>query len=222
MQVQYSIEWQVAERWQQASAAKMAALQLRVRLQQRHQQKLATAATAPCAAVTAAAQMLQHLQLRQATTEHQQQLCLLAPISQAACFSNGSGRRMVPSAAAAAAGILRVASSEAPEEVLSSVYADTLAARQSPQDRTASAARADACGVQLSAGTMLLPRLLPAASSSNETSSGGGIGLLLHPQPASWRRAAITGGLGGLGLLAAAWLAWQGAQQVLLLGRSGR
>jgi ketopantoate reductase len=33
---------------------------------------------------------------------------------------------------------------------------------------------------------------------------------------------AISGGLGALGLLAAAWLAWQGAQHIMLLGRSGR
>ena len=34
--------------------------------------------------------------------------------------------------------------------------------------------------------------------------------------------ALITGGLGGLGLLVAAWLAERGAKQLILLGRSGR
>lgn len=224
-QVQYQIQWQVGHTVQHtvvhappgsADADLVQHLQLR---RQRAQAEVATA-------VSATAQLLQHLQQqstqKQHTEQHTQLLLRAEPHDSVA----GSGRlttaATAASGAAAAAALHRVAASEAPDQGFSMV-------QSSPQQPTAGTAPAsDAHGIALSAGAVLLPRLLPAswgASTGGGAAGPGGMAgsaVQLESQPASWRQVAISGGLGGLGLLAAAWLVLQGSQQIVLLGRTGR
>lgn len=89
-------------------------------------------------------------------------------------------------------------------------------------------------GCTLVGQAVRIPRLLPAFSpytaqqAHTSGSSGGGsqdaadMVEPVLPAASSWRHTVVSGGLGGLGILAALWLAWQGAGSIALLGRSGR
>jgi KR domain len=213
-QVQYGLQWQVGHTVQQAAAlaasgAMVASLVHCLRLRQQR-----ASAEAPVV-ILAAAQLLQHLQRQDAQRTEQETKLLVC----AEAHDSVAGSSRMAAAAAAAAALLGVAASEAPDRGFSVV-------QTSPQQATPGpAAASDAHGVMLSAGAVLLPRLLPAFwNAAGAASAGGAAGteVQLEAQPASWRQVAISGGLGGLGLLAAAWLAWQGAQHIVLLGRTGR
>lgn len=158
--------------------------------------------------------------------------------------STTSGCLTVSSATSASAALLRVAAAEVPERAMRLVTTDTAAAnsrgtelRRGPASADAWPGRLpglDAFGCRVTSGAVQLPRLLP----SLVVVAGGGISAPIpSPSPAAgravmtaaelpaaagWRSVAISGGLGGLGLLAALWLAWQGATCITLLGRSGR
>ena len=216
--MQYQIQWQAGRTVQQAVAMappEITDASLVQCLRLRQQRARADVA----AAISTTAQLLQRLQ-QQGTQQHTQ-LLTCAEVHDAAVGSR-STTTAAAAAAAAAAALLRVAASEDPDLGFSVV-------QTSPQLAGGSAAASDAHGVALSAGAVLLPLLLPAFRTASRTGgtdavANGTAVSGLHPesQPASWRQVAISGGLGGLGVLAAAWLAWQGAQHIVLLGRTGR
>lgn len=158
--------------------------------------------------------------------------------------STTSGCLTVSSATSAAAALLRVAAAEEPERGMRLVTTDTAAAnsrgaelRRGPASADAWPNRLpglDAFGCRVTSGAVQLPRLLPslavaaggsisASIPSPSPATGGAVMTAAElPAAAGWRSVAISGGLGGLGLLAALWLAWQGATCINLLGRSGR
>ena len=217
--MQYQIQWQAGRTVQQAVAMappEITDASLVQCLRLRQQRARADVA----AAIYTTAQLLQRLQ-QQGTQQQHTQLLTCAEVHDSVAGSR-STTTAATAAAAAAAALLRVAASEAPDLGFSVV-------QTSPQLAGGSAAASDAHGVALSAGAVLLPLLLPAFQTASRTggaaaAASGTAVSGLHPesQPASWRQVAISGGLGGLGGLAAAWLACQGAQHIVLLGRTGR
>ena len=218
--MQYQIQWQAGRTVQQAVAMappEITDASLVQCLRLRQQRARADVA----AAIYTTAQLLQRLQ-QQGTQQQHTQLLTCAEVHDSVAGSR-STTTAATAAAAAAAALLRVAASEAPDLGFSVV-------QTSPQLAGGSAAASDAHGVALSAGAVLLPQLLPAFQTASRTGGGATAAASgtavsgLHPesQPASWREVAISGGLGGLGVLAAAWLAWQGAPHIVLLGRTGR
>ena len=68
--------------------------------------------------------------------------------------------------------------------------------------------------VHTSGGAAAIPRLLPCLAVPKVPSIGG--------QFSGGKRWALTGGVGALGLLTAAWLLQNGEREIALLGRSGR
>ena len=221
--MQYEIQWQVGHTVQQAvalaaSGATDASLVQCLRLRRQRAPAEVTAE------ITTTAQLLQRIQ--QQTTQMAEQRTQLLTRAEAhdsvAGSSSMAGAATAAATAAAAAALLRVAASEAPDRGFSMVQTSPL------QVTAGTTAASDAHGIALSAGAVLLPRLLPASLTASSSAGAVGHGSMagsavhLESQPANWRQVAISGGLGGLGLLAAAWLAWQGAQQIVLLGRTGR
>jgi hypothetical protein len=141
--------------------------------------------------------------------------------------SNGGGRPGLAAAGAAAAGgLLRVAALEEPAWKLELAFADPAAGPLNKAWPSAAAAACDAYGVAAASSASFMPRMhltvrqpVDATGShqknADETLRGG-----CH---------AISGGMGGLGLLTACHLAQQAQQaqqslstSLLLLGRTGR
>ncbi len=235
MQARYTLQWQASHSLLAAAArafGKPPAAASSLRLRQRRSRVRDTAHNA---ALAAAAQALQRLQLHAAgpgdkAGSRSESLQLVTASTGGSSAAVVSAFGSDTQAAAAAVALFRVAASET--QVRAAFQQLVVDAASAPLDRYQAATAlqsADAYGATQKAGAVLLPRLLPAAdspppdSSTFGSSGGSGVGSSrIEAQPASWRQVAVSGGLGGLGLLAALWLAWQGARSLLLLSRSGR
>jgi len=107
----------------------------------------------------------------------------------------------------AVAALARVANSEGSHAV------DSLAiSSHNPQNSVREASRSVASGGCLEANVIFRTRLVPAASPPPP------------PGPDRWQQGSVvvSGGLGGLGLLAGLWMTQQGCSALVLLSRSGR
>ena len=122
--------------------------------------------------------------------------------------ARGSLQRSVT--AAGALGLLRTAAQEYPAMAWQACSSSMLTA---PDLAYAAPPGVDAFGVQHSQSVVHRPQMSLAAPDSSSSSS-------LTPQLSGSK--AITGGLGGIGLLLSLWAAEQGSAHVQLLGRSGR
>ena len=123
------------------------------------------------------------------------------------------GQAAAAIAGAAAGGALANLPYEAPALTAAHSSTDTWAAGTSPS-LWFEAAGGDSDSASYAGGVGLTSRL----------TYGGGAGLTSTPRPPTSGTSLVSGGLGGLGLLAADWVARSGppASRIILLGRSGR
>lgn len=134
----------------------------------------------------------------------------------------------------ATAAVLRVAIAETPDRSFRFITTDIASSSISiatDQLLSAENLQSDVHGCTAVGQAVMIPLLLPAVTSQQAPGgadplwSGQGAADLVEPVlPAAtgWRHTVMSGGLGGLGMLAALWLTWQGAGVITLLGRSGR
>lgn len=123
--------------------------------------------------------------------------------------------------AAAARALLRVAAQEMQAVTWRAVASDHLDAQSSLPP--ALSAAADAFGAVCANGTWMEPRLSAASSSASAVLSGTTTSFAGVPAGMAAGTVLVSGGLGEVGYLVAAWLAVaSGAAYVVLLGRSGR
>lgn len=136
------------------------------------------------------------------------------------------GRATQRAATAAAAALLRVAAQERPALACRHAELDPLALNPHPNTAAQGiAAGADAFGIASSAGVWLHPELAPVAKAATPLDRAS---QATRAKTWSWdtlgARSAVlvTGGLGNVGALVAAWLAAADVAHVWLAGRSGR